>query len=459
MSRLDPRWTALDRQNPRFTRLPPPERSTAGMSRAWLEGRPVTVRWALLAVLTLAFAVGLQSLRLSAAWLLGPMVAAILIAIGGGAVRVPRFAFLFAQAIVGCLFARAFTPTILSEILRAWPLFVAGVLSVVVASIILGWLLARSRVLPGTTAIWGSFPGAATAMTVMCEAFGADARLVAFMQYLRVVLVAVIASGVARISVGQAGAGPIHSAFFSAVAWGPLVETLAVAIASVAIALGLRLRAGPLMVAMALGALLQDVGGMRVELPPLLLAPCYMLVGWSIGSRFTREISRPCGARLSARRRLHPHPDCDLRRLRRGARLGHRRDASDGVSGDQPGRSRFRRHHRRLGQCGRALRHVHAARPRPVPVVCRPGACPSGGATRAGVAGRGGVGGKTQCAAADERTAPEGEAGVFGHAQSETTASGCKFFPSFFQIFCKFSAVFCKLFQIFVWRFCGISKG
>jgi membrane AbrB-like protein len=218
------------------------------------------------------------------------MIAAILIAIGGGSVRVPRLAFVFAQGIVGCLIARAFTPTILNEILRGWPLFVAGVLSVVVASMVLGWLLARSRVLPGTTAIWGSFPGAATAMTLMCEAFGADPRLVAFMQYLRVVLVAAIASGVARISVGQAGLGPIHSAFFAAVAWGPLIETLALVILSVAIALGLRLRAGPLMVAMALSAWLQDVGWMRIELPPLLLVACYTLVGWSIGSRFTREI-------------------------------------------------------------------------------------------------------------------------------------------------------------------------
>ena len=54
---------------------------------------------------------------------------------------------------------------------------------------------------------------------------------------------------------------------------------------------------------------------------------------------------------------------------------------------------------------------------------------------------------------------PGGEAGVFGPAQSETTASAGKFFPSLFQIFCKFLRVFSKLFQIFLWRFWGISKG
>jgi uncharacterized membrane protein AbrB (regulator of aidB expression) len=42
-------------------------------------------------------------------------------------------------------------------------------------------------------------PGAATVMMVMVEAYGADFRLVAFMQYLRVVLVAAVASVVALL--------------------------------------------------------------------------------------------------------------------------------------------------------------------------------------------------------------------------------------------------------------------
>ena len=37
--------------------------------------------------------------------------------------------------------------------------------------------------LPGTTALWGTSPGAASVMTIMAESYGADMRLVAFMQY------------------------------------------------------------------------------------------------------------------------------------------------------------------------------------------------------------------------------------------------------------------------------------
>ena len=63
----------------------------------------------------------------------------------------------------------------------------------------------------------------------------------------------------------------------------------------------------------------------------------------------------------------------------------------------------------------------------------------------------------------EERSQAIGEAGVLGEPQSELTASGYKlfrkFFPNLFQTFCKFSGVFSKLFQIFLWRFWGISKG
>ena len=53
--------------------------------------------------------------------------------------------------------------------------------------------------LPGTTALWGTSPGAASVMTIMAESYGADVRLVAFMQYFRVVVVAVVAALVTKL--------------------------------------------------------------------------------------------------------------------------------------------------------------------------------------------------------------------------------------------------------------------
>ena len=70
----------------------------------------------------------------------------------------------------------------------------------------LGWLLARWQVLPGSVAVWGSMPGAATTMVLLARDTGADWRLVAVMSYLRVVCVAIVASALSAL-VGRHGGG------------------------------------------------------------------------------------------------------------------------------------------------------------------------------------------------------------------------------------------------------------
>src|SRR3984893_7778797 len=157
------------------------------------------MKW--LAVLGASAAIGalFAWLHVPAALLLGPMLAGIVITAAGGTARVPNAAFLVAQGIIGCMIAKVVPLSIAGEILSRWPVFVFGVLAVIAVSASLGWLLTRMQVLPGTAVLWGSSPGAATAMIVLAEAHGADARLVAFMQYLRVAVVAAGASIVGRI--------------------------------------------------------------------------------------------------------------------------------------------------------------------------------------------------------------------------------------------------------------------
>jgi uncharacterized protein len=75
--------------------------------------------------------------------------------------------------------------------------------------------MSRFRIIPGTTAVWGMLPGGATVMMLMAEAYGADSRLVAFMQYLRVVMVAAAASVVSLMFV-PSGGGPLFQRLFSA---------------------------------------------------------------------------------------------------------------------------------------------------------------------------------------------------------------------------------------------------
>jgi membrane AbrB-like protein len=243
-----------------------------------------------LVVLSGLLALGFEIVRLPAALMLGPMIGAILLAMAGTSLRVPQPFVLVAQAVIGCMIAHTIPPTIVGAVLRGWPLFVAVVVVVIAASGVLGWLLTRWRVLPGTTAVWGSSPGAATAMMLMAAAYGADIRLVAFMQYVRVLLVALLATIVARLWTTGTAASAVPPTWFPAIQWVPAVETLALVALGTLSARLRRVPAAPLLVPLGLGMALQDAGLISIQLPPWLLVASYAVVGWSTGLGFNRAI-------------------------------------------------------------------------------------------------------------------------------------------------------------------------
>jgi membrane AbrB-like protein len=242
--------------------------------------------------LTLPITLLLEVAHLPAALLLGPMLAGIVLSGAGRTVRVPERPFLIAQGLIGCLMVRSLPLGIFAELVHSWPLFLGVVVSVIAAAAALGWVLTRWQVLGGTTAIWGAFPGAAMTMTLMAESFGADIRLVAFMQYLRVVLVAAVASVIARLVTGGGAAHMAAVPWFQPIHWAPFAATLLLAVGGALLAPRLRIPAGSLLLPMFMGLALKGLGVLTIELPPWLLAVSYALLGWSIGLRFTRDILR-----------------------------------------------------------------------------------------------------------------------------------------------------------------------
>ena len=250
----------------------------------------VLSQWGVVLALSLVFLVALEALHLPAALLLAPMIAGILFSAAGGTVRVTEPLYAGAQGVVGCMIARSLPLSNFTEAVHDWPVFAIGVGSTVVVAALLGWLLTRWRVLPGTTAIWGSSPGAASTMVVMAEAFGADVRLVAFMQYLRVMCVAGAASVVASVVMAHGG-HPLPP-----VIWFPPLDPIgfaaALAIAGTGSWIGkiARIPAGTLMVPLIATSIQTCTGAATIQLPPWLLARSYALFGWSIGLKFTRVI-------------------------------------------------------------------------------------------------------------------------------------------------------------------------
>lgn len=251
-----------------------------------------SLQWIALAGLSLLLTLLLELADLPAALLIGPMIAAIVAGTNGATVRVPALGFAGAQAIVGCLIAGSISIDIVARFLDDWPLFIAVVLATLAASSFLGWFVSRVKVLPGTTAVWGSAPGGATAMVLMADAFGADARLVAFMQYLRVIMVSLGAALIARLLAGASGAEAPAHVWFPAIDWPAFASMLAIALVGACLGRLLRLPSPYFLGVAILGAILHIGFRVPLQLPEWLLAISYVLIGWSIGLNFTSGILR-----------------------------------------------------------------------------------------------------------------------------------------------------------------------
>ncbi|UDF28981.1 UNVERIFIED_ORG: AbrB family transcriptional regulator [Roseateles sp. XES5] len=277
------------------SRTPRDPTSTATGLGRW----PAALQWGFVAGLSLITTVPLEIAGFPAALLMGPMLAGIFVALGGGTIRLPRLFFFGVQVVLALMIATMVSRDFLGTFLENWPLMLFVVLSVIGVSTLSGWLIARTGILPGTTAIWGSSAGAASTMLIMAEAYGADARLVAFMQYLRVLFVASLATLVAHFGGHDGAAIPPH-AWFEPVPVLPLVAMLAIGLLAGIIGQKLRVPAGAFLVPFALASVLNSSGTVTIALPQWLLVIAFTLLGWNIGLGFTRAIL------LHARRALLP---------------------------------------------------------------------------------------------------------------------------------------------------------
>lgn len=191
------------------------------------------------------------------------MAAASVMAVRSAGLTLSNPAMHVTQGIGGLMIATILPASLLAEIAAKWPIVPGGTLSTIIASSALGWGLARSGLLPGTTAIWSLSPGAASVMTGISQDYAADIRLAAFMQYLRVACVALVARffGVAH------GTAPGIIWFSPMPALGVL-GTIALAAGLAFAGLRLRLPGGSVILPMLAGLALQKLGLIKIYLPP-----------------------------------------------------------------------------------------------------------------------------------------------------------------------------------------------
>ena len=236
-----------------------------------------------------------------AAWLVGPMLVAIAWALSRPEhPTVPRWGRGASMAVVGGVLAATFRPSVLPLLASNWLPVCLVVGGTLLLSVSAGLLLTRVARLDGKTAALGTLPGAASGMLAMSISMDADPRLVAVMQYTRVVVVVFSAALVSRFGLVPGTAPqPVSTASLQSGAsegaallvhdaWLTYGLTALVAAAGAWAGVRLRLPAGALIGPLVLGVALEQLGVMRLAWPPGVPQAAFLVLGVYVGLLFDR---------------------------------------------------------------------------------------------------------------------------------------------------------------------------
>ena len=170
-----------------------------------------------------------------------------------------------------------------------------------------GLLLSVLVGLDRKTASLGTLPGAASGMLAMSDPLGADARLVAVMQYTRVVVVVVAATLVGRFGLVAGTESPSGQGLQTAPGSTELLvqnNLMTYALAALVAGLGawagtrFRLPAGALLGPLVLGILLEELGVMHLAWPQGMPQAAYLVLGLWVGLLFDGDSIKRAGRLL-----------------------------------------------------------------------------------------------------------------------------------------------------------------
>jgi uncharacterized protein len=235
------------------------------------------------AILALALsAVGFPSPTLFAALVVG---LAFALARPQAELKPPSWSFLAAQAVVGVTLGAYMQSEALTAAAHDWlpvTLVSAATLGISMAA---GRILARYTALDVPTATLGMIAGGASGIVTMADDLGGDDRLVAFMQYLRVLVVVLLTPILIAAFAGGGGGstGPHEAAFGDVTDW---LLTAVIAAGAAVVARRANVPAGTLLGPMLVAGGL-TLAGVGFAVPPVVRELAFALIGLQVGLRFT----------------------------------------------------------------------------------------------------------------------------------------------------------------------------
>ena len=227
---------------------------------------------------------GVQSLGVSAGWLVGAASTTILLVALGLPVRVPAALRDGAFVILGISLGAGISPGFLALAAQNSVSFLMLALAIIVIMAFNSWMLVRFFGIDPATAVVGTSPGALSMTLALAESGFGDPRGVAILQSMRLALIVTLLP----VLIGLAGYGGDPSRLTSQAVMPPL-QFLLVVLAATAAGFALsRLRSpAPYLIA---GILVSSVshatGYAHGAAPPMLLIAAIIGVGANIGTRF-----------------------------------------------------------------------------------------------------------------------------------------------------------------------------
>lgn len=248
--------------------------------------------WLVATAVGAATAMLLNLLDVPSPTLFAGLVAGGVVALASGnPPRIGRRTTRLCQAVIGTMIGATITLPALQGLADSWLAAVLVTSLTLVLSIVTGFVLTRGGRIGRLTGVLSMIAGGAGTLTAIARELGADERVVAVLQYLRVLLILVTLPVVVLV-VFQEGAGaPAGRAQTDL--WADLAFTgLSVAVGALVgwmIPISTFFLLGP----MAVAATLAISGWLGpVAVPPLVVAACFVLLGLQVGLRFTRASLR-----------------------------------------------------------------------------------------------------------------------------------------------------------------------
>jgi hypothetical protein len=271
------------------------------VSRVWWSwNQPSTFEGLLarliLAVVVVALGWAAAAVGLPSSYLFAALIAGVAVALWRpGAVTVPGVGFTAAQAVTGVVLGTYLRSSTLAAVADDWlPVVVVSVGTLGVTTLA-GLVLARVAPVDRATASLGMIAGGASGIVAMSDELGADDRLVAFMQYLRVLVIVAFTPIAAGLLFGAHGGHVPGTSLLGTPGGWALTAGLALAGALAGPRLGIP--GSALLMPLVLTGAVTIAGG-EFAAPGLAREVAFALIGLQVGLRFTPATLRTARALL-----------------------------------------------------------------------------------------------------------------------------------------------------------------